>query len=253
MLPDPKEQSSLTVLRSVQAGISRAQASAGQLKRVRLPITPQLLRQIKSALDSSSDPCRRCAVRPFWVFLTGELLSAAGITFNPRLHMAWGNVAVDDPQDPKMVRVHLQQSKTDQMGQGAHVTLGRTNSDLHMPSCCSPGQRSKPWCTAWHILSCWTQERSPFGSLRLLPSFEKTLVFLSTSTPATASGMGAATTAVLAGVEDLKSSSSGGGSAALRYVRVPQDRLAALSSTLAGQGCPKSPVAHVLPRERCYK
>ena len=52
-LPDPREQSSLPVLRRVQAGISRVRASAGQPKRVRLPITPQLLRQIKAALDPS--------------------------------------------------------------------------------------------------------------------------------------------------------------------------------------------------------
>ena len=29
-----------------------------------------------------------------------------------------------------MVRVHLKQSKTDQMGQGAHIIPGRTSSDL---------------------------------------------------------------------------------------------------------------------------
>ena len=41
-----------------------------------------------------------------------------------RLHLAWGDVAVDDTRDPRMVRCHLKQSKTDQLGQGVDVVLG---------------------------------------------------------------------------------------------------------------------------------
>ena len=42
-LPDPREQSSLPILQQVQAGISRARIGS-PTSRIRLPITPQLLR-----------------------------------------------------------------------------------------------------------------------------------------------------------------------------------------------------------------
>ena len=155
-LPDPREQSSLPVLKRVQAGISHTRVSAGQLKRVRLRITPQLLRQIKSALDSSADPQKLvlwavCCTAFFGFFRLGELLPGEGVTFNLQLHLAWGDVAVDDLQDPKMVRVHLKQSKTDQMGQGANIILGgQAQTYAQSPRSWACG---KPGCATWRILS----------------------------------------------------------------------------------------------------
>ena len=45
-LPDPRDHSSLPILRRVQEGIKRANLGSGTA-RVRLPVTPRLLRQIK--------------------------------------------------------------------------------------------------------------------------------------------------------------------------------------------------------------
>ena len=55
-LPDPRDQSSIPILKRVQAGINRARRSDNQPREVRLPITLHLLRQIKAALDSSQNP-----------------------------------------------------------------------------------------------------------------------------------------------------------------------------------------------------
>ena len=55
-LPDPRDQSSLPILKRVQAGISRARLLKASPPRVRLPITAQLLSKIKSALEGSSHP-----------------------------------------------------------------------------------------------------------------------------------------------------------------------------------------------------
>lgn len=52
-LPDPREQSSLPVLKRVQAGISRARLKRAQSSRIRLPITAPLLRRIKTELERS--------------------------------------------------------------------------------------------------------------------------------------------------------------------------------------------------------
>ena len=266
-LPDPREQSSLPILKRVlagisrtrasagqpkRAGISRTRASAGQPKRIRLPITTRLLRQIRLALDSSSNPEKIvlwsvCCTAFFGFFRLGELLlTSTGVTFNPRLHLAWGDVAVDDLQDPKMVRVHLKQSKTDQMGQGAHIILGRTRLDL---------------CPVTTVLgyvgSCGAQSGPFFLDSRKKPLRKSTFIteirqilenlgFPQHQYARHSFRSGAATSATLAGVEDSTIQLLGRwrSAAFLHYVRTPQDRLAALSSTLAGQGNPQSLAAH---------
>ena len=57
-LPDPREQSSLSILKRIQAGISCSRMLRGSPPRIRLPITTQVLDQIQSALTLSSDPNR---------------------------------------------------------------------------------------------------------------------------------------------------------------------------------------------------
>ena len=52
-LPDPREQSSLPILKRVQAGISRAKMFRGSTSRIRLPITIQILHKIHTDLMSS--------------------------------------------------------------------------------------------------------------------------------------------------------------------------------------------------------
>lgn len=67
----------------------------------------------------------------FFGFLRlGELLLPSQDAFNPRLHLAWGDVAVDDARNPRMVRCHFKQSKTDQLGRGIDVVMGKTGLDL---------------------------------------------------------------------------------------------------------------------------
>ena len=55
-LPDPREQSSLPILKRVQVGISRVRLGWGQPSWVRLPITAQVLHRIKGALECSAHP-----------------------------------------------------------------------------------------------------------------------------------------------------------------------------------------------------
>ena len=50
--------------------------------------------------------------------------------FDPAVHQVFGNVAVDDPTNHKLVRVTLKPSKTDQYRRGMDVFLGHTYSDL---------------------------------------------------------------------------------------------------------------------------
>ena len=134
-LPDPREHSSLPVLKRVQAGICRARLNRVQSTKVRLPMTAPLLRQIKTELERSAHPNRVviwavCCTAFFGFFRLGELLLSAPSSFNARVHLAWGDVAVDNPRTPKMIKIRLKQSKTDQYGHGVDVVMGRTDLDL---------------------------------------------------------------------------------------------------------------------------
>ena len=78
-LPDPREQSSLPILRRVLAGISRSRIGRGQPSRVRLPMTAPLLRNVKKELERSANPERLvlwavCCAAFFVFFRLGELL-----------------------------------------------------------------------------------------------------------------------------------------------------------------------------------
>ena len=52
-LPDPRDQSSLPILKHVQAGIKRARLRTTPA-RVRLPVTPPLLRQLRQYLEATA-------------------------------------------------------------------------------------------------------------------------------------------------------------------------------------------------------
>lgn len=134
-LPDPREQSSLPVLKRVQAGISRSALGRGPPSKIRLPITAQLLNQLRDALDGSSHPEKvllwavGCTAF-FGFFRLGELLLDSATSFNPATHLAWGDIMVDNEANPQIVQVHIKQSKTDQFGKGAKVVLGKTGQAL---------------------------------------------------------------------------------------------------------------------------
>ena len=130
--PDPRDHSSMPILKRVQAGISRVRAQKGIPQRVRLPITLHVLSQIGDFLTASSHPEKvvlwavACTAF-FGFFRLGELLletttSTTGIT--------WGDVAVDSHSAPRMIQIHLKTSKCDQFGAGSDVVMGATGSNI---------------------------------------------------------------------------------------------------------------------------
>ena len=133
-LPDPRDQSSLPILHRVQAGIRRARLGTTPA-RVRLPVTPSLLQQLRQYLDATVHEERIaiwaiCCMAFFGCFRLGELLLESPTNFDQHRHLAWGDVAVDDRADPHMLRIRLKQSKTDQFLKGADIVVGRTGTDL---------------------------------------------------------------------------------------------------------------------------
>ena len=244
-LPDPREELSLPILKHVQAGIARARMGRGQPSRVRLPITAQILRQFKQKLEQVAHPERIvlwavCCTAFFGFFRLGELLLPSQSAFNPRRHLAWEDVAVDDRQATRMAKLHLKQSKTDQFGRGVDVILGRTGLDLCpvaaiLAYVAVRGDQPGPFFLTW--------AGAPLTKQAFVEEVRKLLRALELPEDAYAGHsfrIGAATSAVLAGVEDSAIQLLGRwkSSAFLRYVRTPQERLAAMSVSLACQGRP---------------
>ena len=66
----------------------------------------------------------------FGFFRLGELLQSSQAQFIPIFHISWGDMAVDNARDPKMLKCHLRQSKTDQCGRGVDIVIGSTGCEL---------------------------------------------------------------------------------------------------------------------------
>ena len=130
-LPDPREHSSLPLLKRVQASISQVRLGWQQAAQVRLPIMSQVQRQVKVELERLSNYERvqfgPYPVWPFSVFSAwGNYFSHQGKLSTP--NFTWhGEMSVDDPGHPQMIWVHLKQAKTDKQGQGVNVVPGRTD------------------------------------------------------------------------------------------------------------------------------
>ena len=60
----------------------------------------------------------------------GELLLDARNAFNPTVDLAWGDIAVDNQENPQMLRIHLRSQSVDQFGVGSDIIVGRTGSML---------------------------------------------------------------------------------------------------------------------------
>ena len=107
----------------------------GRPPRTRLPITVAVLRRLQNPLVTAAGPDGTAywaiaAAAFFGFFRLGELLVEAETSYNPALHLNWGDVAIDDRANTKMVKLHLRKSKCDQFGTGADVLLGRSGCQL---------------------------------------------------------------------------------------------------------------------------
>ncbi len=242
-LPDPRDQSSLPLLKRVQAGISRIRLQSGKTgARVRLPITTHIMAGLRNAWQGSThedkDLLWAVACTAFFGFFRlGELLPSSTSTWMAETDLAWGDVAVDSLTSPSMVQVHLKKSKTDPYGQGADVVMGVTNTAI-----CPV----KAMC---QFLQVRGAAAGPFFVLKNGSALTKPAFIEMVRTALQAMGLpphqyaghsfriGAATTAALAGLEDSLIQTLGRwhSTAFLSYVRTPKSRLARASASLVQQ------------------
>ena len=133
---DPRDQSSLPVLRRVLAGIRRLQATELPCRQqLRLPIMLTVLKSIRDQLDVSTQPERELMwavvlTAFFGFFHLGELLPENEAAYARATHLSWGDVVTDSHHQPTMLKIHLRRSKCYQFGCGVDVYVGRTTNEL---------------------------------------------------------------------------------------------------------------------------
>ena len=101
--------------------------------RVRLPITPEVLKGLKRVwqkLPNQRDESMQwtAATLCFFGFLrTGEVVVPTESTWDPSRHLVYGDLRIDSLQ---VLEVHIKASKTDPYREGVHIYLGRASAEL---------------------------------------------------------------------------------------------------------------------------
>ena len=240
-LPEPRAFSSLPRLKLVQRGIERQYSQCPHLQRVRLPITPSVLRKIReqwSMRATNPDVVMLWAASTlcfFGFFRAGEITVPTHDAYDSRRHLSWGDIAIDNVADPQVLQIHLRVSKTDQLGRGVDVYVGKTGCTLCPVAAVlaymvlrgadqgqffkfKDGQPLTKTKFIKHVRSALLQAGLPYSSFAG-HSFR----------------IGAATSAAKVGLEDSQIRMLGrwNSAAFLTYIRTPKEHLAQMSIQLA--------------------
>lgn len=236
---DPFKASHLR-LQYVLQGIKRVEAEAGAGRRERLPITPRILRSLKGMLDKKATDhdvvmlWAACCLGFFGFLRAGEMTVPGDNGFDASAHLGFGDISVDNPRNPQMVRVRIKQSKTDPFRKGMDIYLGKTGADL-----CPVGALMR-------YLTLRGRKEGPLFQFRdgrfltrqrLVDAVRGALKELGVDESKYCSHsfrIGAATTAAAKGVEDamIKTLGRWRSLAYLEYVRIPREELGHYSRLL---------------------
>ena len=133
-LGDPFQHKAMPLLEYVMTGIKREQARGGEPPRLRLPITPDVLRILKTAWLQKGDHdgimLWAAACTGFFGFLRAGEFTSPTSSYDPAVHLSLSDIAVDSHSHPTLVRLRIKQSKTDPFRQGTDVFLGATGQDI---------------------------------------------------------------------------------------------------------------------------
>ena len=239
-MPEPRADP-MPKLKMVETGVRKSQASQQLIKKPRLPITPTILRQIKTlwlprAYEFDTIMLwAACCLCFFGFFRMGELTVPSDSSYDSSVHLSFGDVAADDPSAPSILSIHLKASKTDRFRKGVDVFVGRTEQEL---------------CPVSAVLAYMAVRGAKPGPLfqfkdgrpltrdRLISNVRvalDSLGIVSEHYSGHSFRIGAATTAAECGLQDsmIKALGRWESSAYQVYVRTPKDHLASISKTLA--------------------
>ena len=235
---DPN-MSAMPRLEQVIKGAKRVAAKQGTKSKPRLPITPALLRKIRSVWDREPSFDSRMlwaatSLCYFGFLRAGEITVPSESAYDKGVHLNYGDVAVDSKVAPKILRVSIKASKTDPFRKGIDVFVGRTGNEL---------------CPVAAVLSFMVKRGNKEGLLfkfedgRLLTrerfvSHVRTALVSAGVDPAPYSGhsfrIGAATAAGSCGLSPamIKMLGRWESSAYLLYIKTPRHLLAEVSSKI---------------------
>ena len=171
----------------------------------------------------------------FGFFRLGEITVPSVAAFDPTVHLAWGDVAVDNPTRPGSIRIRLKRSKCDQFGSGINVYLGSTNS---------------PLCPVTALMAYMASRREapgpffrdehgrPLTKVAFVREIRRALSMLGLPSEQFAGHsfrIGAATAAAQAGLEDSVIQALGRWSSAafLLYIQTPREQPARFTTRIA--------------------
>ena len=238
---DDPFQAPMNRLHYTLMGVKREEAQRGKKSRERLPITPDILRQIKTVWEGRArDPdivmLWAAVCLGFFGFLrAGEMTVPSDAGYDQSVHLNRSDIAVDDPRNPAVLRVTIKQSKTDPFRRGIDIHLGKTATDL---------------CPVNSMLNYLLVRGGGGGPLfkyrdgryltreRLVEAVRKALEeagYDQSRYCGHSFRIGAATTAAARGMEDaiIKTLGRWKSLAYLEYVKIPREQLANYSRILA--------------------
>ena len=126
--------SNMPQLQYVVKGAKRL--SAGRPQRVRLPITPEILRQLRAVwerMPSRHDAAMLWAAATlcFFAFLRmGEAVVPSESTYDHRFHLSYGDIRVDNRSHPSLMEVDIKRSKCNQFANGITLVVGVSGADI---------------------------------------------------------------------------------------------------------------------------
>ena len=242
-LGDP-DMGNMPQLEYVVKGVKRS--ASYSTNRTRLPITPDILRGLKSVWKKRKNQrdasmLWAAVMMCFCVFLrSGEVVVPSQHGFDPSCHLGYGDVLVDNIRAPSFIEVRIKASKTDPFRKGVSVFLGRVNKEL---------------CPVASILDYIVRRGSSAGPFfmfadgtfltrdRFVQSVRAALDMLGIDSSAYAGHsfrIGAATTAAQRGVQDalIKTLGRWESAAYTVYIRTSRETLCSVTNTLVGTGSP---------------
>ena len=222
------------------ARIERSKSTPGA-KRSRLPITLALLLKMKDVLSKNGHDFNNImlwaavCVCYFGFMRSGELTVPSLNSYCPQSHLSMSDVSVDRAGRPEIIHLTLKASKTDPFRKGVTISVGRTGKQLCpvvalLAYLAVRGGQEGPLFQHY--------DRRPLTKAAFVDHVRRTLTLAGVDDRNYAGHsfrIGVATAAATAGVDDSLIQTLGRwkSSAYLAYIRVPRERLAAISTRLA--------------------
>ena len=173
-------------LQQILRGVRVEQGKVGRTPRPRLPITPGILKKMKTVWESegaswdTAMPWAASSVAFVSFCRSGELTVPSEKSFDPSSHLTVDDVSVDNLKKPSVLAIQLKKSKTDPFQKGVNIALGRTQNELCPVSALLSylqrrGKKPGPlFCGAtgghWPGIVSWKPFEEPFKKLTCQPT-----------------------------------------------------------------------------------